>query len=67
MTTSATGRRQAALIYNPIKVDEKHLRARVRALSSEAGWEHPAFYPTTIEDPGQAATAQALALSLIHI
>jgi len=52
MTTSATGRRQAALIYNPIKVDEKHLRARVRALSSEAGWEHPAFYPTTIEDPG---------------
>ena len=61
MTTSATGRRQAALIYNPIKVDEKHLRARVRALSSEAGWEHPAFYPTTIEDPGQAATAQALA------
>ncbi|WP_311259070.1 diacylglycerol kinase family protein [Microbacterium sp. WCS2018Hpa-9] len=61
MTKSATGRRQAALVYNPIKVDEKHLRARVRALSSEAGWEHPAFYPTTIEDPGQGATAQALA------
>lgn len=64
MTTSATGRRQAALIYNPIKVDEKHLRARVRALSREAGWEHPAFYPTTVDDPGQGATAQALARSV---
>ncbi|KQQ65117.1 diacylglycerol/lipid kinase family protein [Microbacterium sp. Leaf320] len=61
MTMSAPARRQAALVYNPIKVDEKHLRARVRALSREAGWEHPAFYPTTIEDPGQQATAQALA------
>ncbi|WP_431074363.1 diacylglycerol/lipid kinase family protein [Microbacterium phyllosphaerae] len=61
MMMSAPARRQAALVYNPIKVDEKHLRARVRALSREAGWEHPAFYPTTIEDPGQNATAQALA------
>ncbi|WP_341956458.1 diacylglycerol kinase family protein [Microbacterium sp. LWH13-1.2] len=61
MMMSAPARRQAALVYNPIKVDEKHLRARVRALSREAGWEHPAFYPTSIEDPGQQATAQALA------
>ncbi|MGN7950295.1 diacylglycerol/lipid kinase family protein [Microbacterium sp. 22215] len=60
MTMSAPARRQAALVYNPIKVDEKHLRARVRTLSSEAGWEHPAFYPTTVADPGQRATAQAL-------
>ncbi len=60
MTTSASTRRQAALIYNPIKVDEKHLRGRVRALSQEAGWERPAFYPTTVEDAGQAATALAL-------
>lgn len=61
MTKSAPARRQAALVYNPIKVDEKHLRNRLRVLSREAGWEHPAFYPTTIEDPGQGATAQALA------
>jgi diacylglycerol kinase family enzyme len=60
MTKSATGRRQAALVYNPIKVDEKHLRDRLRVLSREAGWEHPAFYPTTVEDPGQRATTQAL-------
>ncbi len=61
MTKSAPARRQAALVYNPIKVDEKHLRNRLRVLSREAGWEHPAFYPTTVEDPGQGATAQALA------
>lgn len=61
MTTSDSARRQAALVYNPIKVDEKRLRASVRDLSREAGWEHPAFYPTTIHDAGQAATAQALA------
>ncbi|QYG11952.1 diacylglycerol kinase family protein [Microbacterium sp. PAMC22086] len=60
MTTSAPVPRQAALVYNPIKVDGKHLRARVRDLSREAGWEHPAFYPTTVEDAGQHATAQAL-------
>ncbi|CAH0211126.1 Diacylglycerol kinase [Microbacterium oxydans] len=54
-------RRQAALIYNPIKVDEKRLRASVKDLSRDAGWEHPAFYTTTIEDAGQAATAAALA------
>ncbi|WP_091229971.1 diacylglycerol kinase family protein [Microbacterium sp. 3J1] len=60
MTSSAPPRRQAALIYNPIKVDERHLRARVRELSQEAGWEHPAFYPTTLADAGQGATALAL-------
>lgn len=60
MTTSAPARRQAALIYNPIKVDETHLRDRVRALSEEAGWESPLFYPTTVADAGQGATALAL-------
>lgn len=61
MTQSTPVRRQAALIYNPIKVDEKHLRERVRSLSSDAGWERPAFYPTTIDDAGQGVTALALA------
>ncbi len=60
MTKSASARRQAALIYNPIKVDGPQLRERVRTLSHDAGWEHPAFYPTTIEDAGQLATAEAL-------
>lgn len=61
MTTSSPVLRQAALVYNPIKVDGPRLRAAVRDLSREAGWAHPAFYETTIEDAGQDATAQALA------
>lgn len=61
MSTSATATKQAALVYNPTKVDGKQLRARVRDLCREAGWEHPAFYPTTVEDAGQGATAEALA------
>ena len=61
MTMSRPVTKQAALVYNPVKVDGKTLRAQVRALSREAGWEHPAFYPTTVEDAGQGATAEALA------
>ncbi|UUT34637.1 diacylglycerol/lipid kinase family protein [Microbacterium elymi] len=52
--------RRAALIFNPIKVDEKKLRARVQKASKKAGWGHPLFYHTTPGDLGQEATAQAL-------
>ncbi|MGM7679351.1 diacylglycerol/lipid kinase family protein [Microbacterium sp. A94] len=60
MTQSSSQHRQAALIYNPIKVDEKRLRATVRELSRTAGWAHPAFYPTTVMDAGQGMTREAL-------
>lgn len=60
MPKRTSARRQAALVYNPIKVDEKQLRALVKDLSRDAGWEHPAFYTTTLEDAGQVATAEAL-------
>ncbi|MFT4260296.1 diacylglycerol/lipid kinase family protein [Microbacterium sp.] len=60
MTTLPRPRPQAALVYNPIKVDEKKLRALVRQASREAGWEHPAFYPTTVLDAGRAVTAEAI-------
>lgn len=60
MATSTPTPRQVALVYNPVKVDEKRLRAMVRRLSQEAGWLRPAFYPTTIEDAGQGGTRQAL-------
>ncbi len=61
MTKSTALHRQAALVYNPIKVDEKRLRAAVRERSKEAGWVPPAFYPTTVEDAGQQATRAAIA------
>ncbi len=60
MSKSPSRNRQAALVYNPIKVDEKRLRAAVRDLSKEAGWAHPAFYTTTVADAGQGVTREAL-------
>ncbi|MGO2521160.1 MAG: diacylglycerol/lipid kinase family protein [Microbacterium sp.] len=60
MSKSPLRHRQAALVYNPIKVDEKRLRTWVRDLSKEAGWAHPAFYSTTITDAGQTVTRDAL-------
>lgn len=60
MRKSTSRQRQAALVYNPIKVDEKRLRAALRDLSKDAGWAHPAFYPTTVADAGQGVTREAL-------
>lgn len=60
MTSPAPAHRQAALIYNPLKVDEKRLRSALRRLSKDAGWAHPAFYQTTLADAGQQITRQAL-------
>jgi diacylglycerol kinase (ATP) len=58
----APGRRgtHAALVFNPIKVDEKRLRTALKSASKEHGWSSPKFYTTTIEDAGQQATRQAL-------
>ncbi|WP_300266825.1 diacylglycerol kinase family protein [Microbacterium sp.] len=64
MSKSPTRHRQAALVYNPLKVDEKRLRGAVRTLSKEAGWASPAFYPTTVTDAGQQATRKALERSV---
>lgn len=52
--------RRAALVYNPTKVDERKLRARMIALSRDAGWARPGFHPTSVHDPGQEATRRAL-------
>lgn len=60
MRKSTSRHRQAALVYNPTKVNEKRLRASMRDLSKDAGWAHPAFYPTTIADAGQGMTREAL-------
>lgn len=59
--TSRAPVRQAALVYNPIKVDETRLRAALDDISRDAGWAPPAYYPTTVADAGQQATAAALA------
>ncbi|GAB3601482.1 diacylglycerol/lipid kinase family protein [Microbacterium tumbae] len=60
MTTRHSDQRHLALVYNPIKVDEKRLRATVRSLSKDAGWPTPSFHPTSVEDAGQGGARAAL-------
>lgn len=52
---------RAALVYNPIKVDQAKLRAHVTTLSAEYGWGEPMFYETRIDDLGDGVAAEALA------
>ena len=67
MTTStpataptATTRRLAAVVYNPIKVDLDALKAVVATEQAAAGWGETLWFETTEEDPGQGPPTQAL-------
>ena len=51
---------KAALVYNPIKVDQDRLRKAVAHESEKAGWSEPLFYETTVDDLGDDVTRQAL-------
>ncbi|WP_029151346.1 diacylglycerol/lipid kinase family protein [Microbacterium indicum] len=52
---------RAALVFNPVKVaDIVGLRRAIAARSRDAGWPDPLFLPTSVEDPGQGATREAL-------
>ncbi|MGO4102811.1 diacylglycerol kinase family protein [Leifsonia sp. YAF41] len=50
----------AAVIYNPIKVDLKKLRASVNAAAQSAGWADTLWFPTSEKDAGQQATRRAI-------
>jgi diacylglycerol kinase (ATP) len=60
MTEAPASQRRAALVYNPIKVDPAALREKVIHHAMRAGWQHPLFYETTVEDLGQGVTREAL-------
>ncbi|REJ07473.1 sphingosine kinase [Microbacterium bovistercoris] len=60
MSTQDRKRQHAALVFNPIKVDEKRLRTALKAGSKKHGWAAPKFYETTVEDAGQEATRTAI-------
>jgi diacylglycerol kinase (ATP) len=59
-TSARPERRQAAVVYNPIKVTIPKLRKAVNAAAKEAGWAPPIWFSTTEEDPGQRVTASAV-------
>lgn len=52
--------KHAAVIYNPIKVDLRRLRASVERAQREAGWGLTRWYQTSTTDAGQDATTKAL-------
>jgi diacylglycerol kinase family enzyme len=56
-TTSKT----AAVIYNPIKVNLKALKAAVKSAEAEAGWNRSLWFETSVLDPGGEVTKRALA------
>ncbi|MFN3949819.1 diacylglycerol/lipid kinase family protein [Microbacterium sp.] len=60
MDAEPAQKKRAALVYNPTKVEQDALRARVAELSAEAGWAEPLFYETTVDDLGDDATRAAL-------
>lgn len=55
-----TSTKTAAVVFNPIKVNEAKLRDAVAAAESAAGWGESLFYATSEEDPGGGQTRQAL-------
>jgi diacylglycerol kinase (ATP) len=50
----------AAVIYNPIKVNLKNLKATVKSAESEAGWSKTLWFETSVLDPGGEVTKRAL-------
>jgi diacylglycerol kinase family enzyme len=57
--TQAT--RQAAVVYNPIKVDIDQLRDAVAAAESREGWRKSRWLETTPEQPGGEQARRAIA------
>lgn len=51
---------RAAVIFNPIKVDQDEIRRAVARDESEAGWADTLWYETSEEDPGQGVAQRAL-------
>lgn len=54
-------RRRAALVYNPVKVDLKAVKASVARAEKEAGWDETLWFETSVEDPGAGQTREAIA------
>jgi diacylglycerol kinase (ATP) len=60
-TTSSAAVGQAAVVYNPIKVDIDAIKETVARYEAEAGWPQTLFFETSADDPGQGPTAEAIA------
>jgi diacylglycerol kinase family enzyme len=50
----------AAVVYNPIKVDLDEIKAVIAAEEKSSGWAETLWYETSVDDPGQGQTKEAL-------
>ena len=61
MTALASSKtKTAAVIYNPIKVKLKTLKATVKSAEADAGWSKTLWFETSVLDPGGEVTKRAL-------
>lgn len=58
--TASTSTKTAAVVYNPIKVNLKQLKATVKSAEAHAGWSKSLWFETSVLDPGGDVTRQAL-------
>jgi YegS/Rv2252/BmrU family lipid kinase len=60
LTESVPSERKLAVVVNPSKLEDVgQFRAIVTSMAGEAGWSHPSWHYTTIEDPGTGMAEEA--------
>jgi diacylglycerol kinase (ATP) len=57
----STKAKTAAVIYNPMKVNLKLLKATVKSAEAVAGWNKSLWFETSVLDPGGEVAKQAIA------
>jgi diacylglycerol kinase family enzyme len=58
---TGTGRKRVAVVLNPSKLtDVEEFKTLVRLVAGQHGWNEPAWFETTVEDPGYGQTEAAL-------
>jgi len=58
---TGTGRKRVAVILNPIKVGDIYsFKGKVLEVVQREGWNHPLWFETTVDDPGQGQAQAAL-------
>ncbi|WP_370188538.1 phosphatase PAP2 family protein [Aeromicrobium sp.] len=58
---TGTGRKRVAVVLNPSKLtDVEEFKGLVRLVAGQHGWNEPAWFETTVEDPGYGQTEAAL-------
>jgi diacylglycerol kinase (ATP) len=57
---TSTKAKTAAVIYNPVKVNLKNLKAAVKLAESREGWNRSRWFETSVLDPGGEVTKRAL-------